>query len=98
MLMIPHCLDSRLTDGGKVVSLTHLLHFTPQKHYYFNASGTNFCYRLSKPQGLVRAEGFGKFKNSPHRVSNPRPSGLEHSALITTLLKPPALCLNLLVA
>jgi hypothetical protein len=25
-----------------VVSLTHLPHFTPQKHYYFNVSGTHF--------------------------------------------------------
>jgi hypothetical protein len=40
---------------------------------------------LSKPQGLVRPEGLGKFKNSPHRESNPRPSGLQHSALTTTL-------------
>jgi hypothetical protein len=31
---------------------------------------------LSKPQGLVRPEGLGKFKKSPHRESNPRPSGL----------------------
>jgi hypothetical protein len=42
MLRIPHCLDNRLTDGGKVVSLTH---------------------PLSKPQGVVRPEGLGKFKN-----------------------------------
>jgi hypothetical protein len=63
MLMIPHCLDNRLIDGGKVVSPTHQLHFTPQKHYYFNVSGTHFCSRLSKPQGLVRPEGLGKFKN-----------------------------------
>jgi hypothetical protein len=28
-------LDNRLIDGGKVVSPTHQLHFTPQKHYYF---------------------------------------------------------------
>jgi hypothetical protein len=35
MLRIPHCLDNRLTDGGKVVSPTHPPHFTPQKHYYF---------------------------------------------------------------
>jgi hypothetical protein len=33
---------SRLTDGGKVVSLTHRPHFTPQKHYYFYVSGTHF--------------------------------------------------------
>jgi hypothetical protein len=33
----------RLTDGGKVVILTHPPHFTPQKHYYFYVSGTHFC-------------------------------------------------------
>jgi hypothetical protein len=27
-------------------------------------------------QSLVLPEGLGKFKNSPHRVSNPSPSGL----------------------
>jgi hypothetical protein len=27
---------------------------------------------MSKLQGLVRPEGLGKFKNSPHQVSNPR--------------------------
>jgi hypothetical protein len=31
---------------------------------------------LIEPQGLMRPEGLGKFKNSPHRVSIPRPSGL----------------------
>jgi hypothetical protein len=35
MLRIPHCLDNRLIDGGKVVSPTHPPHFTPQKRYYF---------------------------------------------------------------
>jgi hypothetical protein len=41
---------------------------------------------MSKPQGLVRQEWLGKFlKKSPHRVSNPRPSGLYLSALSTTL-------------
>jgi hypothetical protein len=53
MLRIPHCLDKRLTDGGKVVSLTHRPYFTPQKHYYFNVSSMHFCWRLSKSQGLV---------------------------------------------
>jgi hypothetical protein len=33
----------RLKDGGKVVSPTHQPHFTPQKHYYFNASGKYAC-------------------------------------------------------
>jgi hypothetical protein len=80
MLMIPHCLDNRLTDGGKVVNPTHPPHFTPQKHYYFYVPGTHFCWRLSEPQGLVRPEGLGKFKKkkkkSRHREQNPRPSGL----------------------
>jgi hypothetical protein len=74
---IPHCLDNRLTDGGKVVSPTYRPHFTLQKHY-FSASDTKLCYRLNKPQDLVRPEGLGKLKNihSPYRVSKPRPSGL----------------------
>jgi hypothetical protein len=29
MLRIPHCLDSWLTDGGKVVRPMHRLQFTP---------------------------------------------------------------------
>jgi hypothetical protein len=40
MLRILHCLNSRLTDGGKVVSPTHRPRSTPQKHY-FSASGTH---------------------------------------------------------
>jgi hypothetical protein len=65
MLRIPHCLDNRLTDGGKVIGLTHRLSSTPQKHY-FSAFGTHSCYRLSKLQGLVRLEGLGKL----HYYSN----------------------------
>jgi hypothetical protein len=29
---------------------------------FFPVSGTHFCYRLSKPQGLVRLEGLDKLK------------------------------------
>jgi hypothetical protein len=65
MLRIPHCLDIRLTDGGKVVSPTHRPRSTPQKHY-FSASGNNFCYSLSEPQDLVRSEELGKFKKLIH--------------------------------
>jgi hypothetical protein len=42
-------------------------------------------------EDLVRPEGLGEFKNSPHRVSNPRPSGLQHSAVPTTLPRDPSL-------
>jgi hypothetical protein len=37
---------SRLTDGGKFVSLTRRPPFTPRK-----IPGTHFYYRLSRPQG-----------------------------------------------
>jgi hypothetical protein len=59
-------------DGINVVSLTHQPHFTPQKHY-FSASGNNFSWKLSKPQGLVRPEGLGKLKKKKSFTS----SGLE---------------------
>jgi hypothetical protein len=39
-------LDYPLGDGGKFVSTTHWPHSTPQK-YYFSASSTHFCQRLS---------------------------------------------------
>jgi hypothetical protein len=84
--MIPHYLDKRLTDGGKAVSPTHRSRSTPQKHY-FSASGTHFCYRLSKPQVLVWLKGWGKLKKfySVHRISNPRSFALLHSVLPSTL-------------
>jgi hypothetical protein len=62
MLRIPHCLDSPLTDGGKVVSLTHRPRSTPQKH--FSVPGTHFYWRLSKRQGLMRLEGLSKLNSS----------------------------------
>jgi hypothetical protein len=58
MLRIPHCLDSRIIDGGKVVSLKLPPHFTPQKHYYFNvnysrpplwSSGQSFWLQIRRP-------------------------------------------------
>jgi hypothetical protein len=60
MLRIPHCLDNRLTDGGK-------------KHY-FSASGTHFCYRLRKPQDLVRPEGSRKLKQNSFTSSGLEPA------------------------
>jgi hypothetical protein len=38
MLRIPLCLESRLTDGGEVVSLTRWQSSTLQKHF-FSLSG-----------------------------------------------------------
>jgi hypothetical protein len=35
-LRVPHFLDNRLTDGGKVVSLTHRPNFTPQEDSWYS--------------------------------------------------------------
>jgi hypothetical protein len=77
MLRNPHCLDDQLTGGGKVISLTNQPRSTPQKHY-LSASGTHFCQRLSKLQGLVRLEGLGKLKNFNSHIG--------YSASTSTLL------------
>jgi hypothetical protein len=34
MSKIPNCLESRLTVGGEVVSLTHRPHFTPRNIFW----------------------------------------------------------------
>jgi hypothetical protein len=68
MLRIPHCIDSQLTDGGKVVSPMHRPLSTLQKH--FSASDSHFCQRLSEPQGLVRPEGLGKLKKKKSFASS----------------------------
>jgi hypothetical protein len=43
-LRLPHFRDNRLTDGGKVVSVTHLPPFR-------KISSIHFCSRMSRPQG-----------------------------------------------
>jgi hypothetical protein len=47
--------------------------FTPRK-----IPGTRFCWRLSRPEALVRLEALGQLKNK--MTLNPRPSGLQHRA------------------
>jgi hypothetical protein len=54
MSRIPHLLDSWLTVGGLVVSLTRLQRFNPRE-----IPGSHFCLRLSKPQGHSTAEKTG---------------------------------------
>jgi hypothetical protein len=85
--MIPHCLDNRLTDGGKVVSPTHRQRFIPQKHYMY-ASHTHFCWRLGKHQGLVRPEGLGIIKNFIHPIWSRIRDLSAYSALTTMLPRP----------
>jgi hypothetical protein len=78
MLRIPHCLESRLTGGGKVVSLTLRPRSTPEKHFLLLISVRGSV----NPRAIVRLEELGTLKkiNSPHGNSNPLPSGLLHSA------------------
>jgi hypothetical protein len=64
-------LSRQLAHRCNFDSLTHQPHFTPQKHYFF----FSMFPVLISVRGLVRPEGLGKFKISPHRVSNPRFSG-----------------------
>jgi hypothetical protein len=69
MLRIPRCLDNRLTDSGEAVSSKHRPRSTPQKHY-FSASATHFCWRLSKPLGLVLPKGLGKLNKFIHLIGS----------------------------
>jgi hypothetical protein len=93
MLRIPHCLDNRLTDGGEFVSTKHRLRSTPQKHYS-SVSGTYFCYRLSKSQGIVLSEGLGKLKQLIHLIGSRTRDFLVYSSVSTTKL-PRVLSLSL---
>jgi hypothetical protein len=51
----------RITDGGKIVILMQQPRSTLQKNIFL-VSGTHFYQRMSKPKGLVRPEGLGKFE------------------------------------
>jgi hypothetical protein len=55
---LPHCIDNRLTDGGKVVSRTRQPRFTHKK-----SSDTNFCFndRVNR-RVMVWLEGLSKLK------------------------------------
>jgi hypothetical protein len=67
---LPHFVDNRLTDGGKVelVSLMRRPPFTPQEDSWYSF----LLEAKSSPGALVRLEGLGQLKkNPPHRDSNP---------------------------
>jgi hypothetical protein len=57
---------------------------TLQKHY-FSASGTPFCQRVSKPQGLVRPEIMGKLIKIVHLIGSWTPSLLACSLVPSAL-------------
>jgi hypothetical protein len=61
-LRLPHYLDKRLIDGGKVVSPTRQPHFTPKFLYFFKDSWYSFLLKAESTPGPVRPEGLGQFK------------------------------------
>jgi hypothetical protein len=87
MLRIPHCLDNRLRDDGKTVRNTHRPSSTPPKHYFL-CFWYSFLLEAEWTPGPIVA---GRVRlieeiHSDYRISNPRPSGLQHCALTTTPL------------
>jgi hypothetical protein len=65
MLKIPHRLDNRLTDGGKVVSLKFRPRLLPRNFIFLL-----LVLKMSKPQGLERLEGFGKLNKFIHLIGS----------------------------
>jgi NADPH:quinone reductase-like Zn-dependent oxidoreductase len=61
---LQNCLDS-LTDGGKVVRLTHPSPSTPM-----DIPGTHFSYRLSRLQGLTEARMNKSIEKYNDRIGN----------------------------
>jgi hypothetical protein len=62
---LPHFLDSRLVDGGEVVSLTRRPPFTPRK-----IPGTHLCYRLSGPHGHSAAGRIRSIEKCSDHIGN----------------------------
>jgi hypothetical protein len=72
------------------LSALHAGRTLPPGFLIFKDSSYSFLLEAeSTPRAIVRSEGLGQFKNPPHRDLNPRPSGLQHSALTTTLPRDP---------
>jgi hypothetical protein len=69
ILMIPYCVDNRLTDGGDFASLKRRQSSTPQRTYFLFLVLTG-RYELSNPLGLVWLEGLGIYKNYIHLIGS----------------------------
>jgi hypothetical protein len=65
--------DSRLKDGGGVISLTSRPSFTARK-----IPGTHFCQRLSQHQGYTAA---GRVRLIEKKINSSNPTRQTHEAL-----------------
>jgi hypothetical protein len=79
MFRISHCLDNRLTDGGKFVCLTRRPLLTPSK----TISGTHFCY-MSQLQGHNAAGRIRQIKQSSDLIEK-RTGYLETCSMVRQL-------------
>jgi hypothetical protein len=71
MLRIPHFVDSRFTDGGEVVSITHRPQLLPR-----NSISQLLCSFLVEAEQTAGGSAAGRIRQiknnySPLRVSNP---------------------------
>jgi hypothetical protein len=61
MLRISHCLDNRLTDGGKVVSLTQRSRSAPKKHSFSVSDNLLEAEQTPEPSVAGQIRQFEKF-------------------------------------
>jgi hypothetical protein len=73
--------------AARFVSPRQLPSCTAQK-YYFSASGTHFCWSLSKRQGLVRPEGLGKLKKKSIHLIGSQTRDLPACSMVPQLTTP----------
>jgi hypothetical protein len=83
---LPHFVDNRLTDGGKVVNIMRRPPFTPQEYSWYS-----FLLEAVDPRAIVRLGGLGQLKN--HDLTGNRTRDLPDCSIVpqpTTLPRAPS--------
>jgi hypothetical protein len=62
---LPHFLDNRLTDGGKVVRFTRRPPFNPERFVVLISERGGF-----EPRAIVQLEGLGELRNPMASIKN----------------------------
>jgi hypothetical protein len=68
MLGIPHCLDSELTDGGEVISLTRRLCSTPQNFIFYFCPWFRIYKTIILPVVLYGCETWSLTVSEEHKL------------------------------